>query len=105
MSKNSVFQAASFDVITCFGLFPHIENKQKALVSMGRVLKPKGTVAIAHALSSREIEEIHRQASVEIANDVMPSEEEMRKLFKDAGFMVDVIRDESGCYLCIATKN
>lgn len=98
------FPSGSFDVITCFGLFPHIENKQKALMSMGRVLKPEGTLAIAHALSSREIEEIHRQASAEIANDVMPAEEEMRNLFKAAGFQVDLIKDEPGCYLCIATK-
>jgi len=93
-----------FDVVTCFGLFPHIENKQKALNSMFQVLKPKGRIVIAHALGSQEIREIHSTASEVIAEDVMPSEKEMRELFDNAGFVVDSIIDQPGCYLLMATK-
>ena len=40
----------SFDAITCFGLFPHLENKPKALSNMYLVLKPGGKLIIGHAL-------------------------------------------------------
>lgn len=61
-----------FDLITCFGVFPHVEDKKKALLSMYRVLKPKGRLIIVHALSSREIREIHGKSSAAIANDALP---------------------------------
>jgi demethylmenaquinone methyltransferase/2-methoxy-6-polyprenyl-1,4-benzoquinol methylase len=93
-----------FDAITCFGLFPHIENKQKALFKMNQVLKPKGKLIIAHALSSNEIREHHRSSYSIVANDVMPAEKEMSHLLKNAGFDIDHFEDSSGCYLCLATK-
>lgn len=98
------FPSGYFDAITCFGLFPHIENKQKALFEMNRVLKRKGKLIIAHALSSNEIREIHRNASSIVVNDVMPIKEEMNQLLKNAGFVIHHIEDESGRYLCVATK-
>jgi ubiquinone/menaquinone biosynthesis C-methylase UbiE len=99
------FPPDCFDAITCFGLFPHIENKQKALFEMNRVLKRKGKLIISHALSSNEIREIHRNASSVVANDVMPIKEEMNHLLKNAGFVMCHIEDEPGCYLCVATKS
>jgi ubiquinone/menaquinone biosynthesis C-methylase UbiE len=33
------FPSQTFDAVTCFGLFPHIENKEEALRQMNRVLK------------------------------------------------------------------
>src|SRR5665647_1661412 len=30
----------TFDAVTCFGLFPHLENRQVALHQINRVLKP-----------------------------------------------------------------
>ncbi len=93
-----------FDAITCFGLFPHIENKQRALFKMNRVLKLGGKLIIAHALSSHEIKTHHHNVSSAVANDVMPGEKEMKQLLKRAGFAIAQIEDKHGCYLCIATK-
>jgi ubiquinone/menaquinone biosynthesis C-methylase UbiE len=93
-----------FDAITCFGLFPHIENKQIALFEMSRVLKLGGKLVIAHALSSHEMKVHHHNVSSMVANDVVPEEEEMKQLLKSAGFVVAQLEDEQGCYLCIATK-
>jgi ubiquinone/menaquinone biosynthesis C-methylase UbiE len=97
------FPSASFDAVTCFGLFPHLENKAAALRQLNRVLKPGGKLIIAHALSSAEIEMHHRNAPV-VAHDTLPDEWEMRRLLRQAGFAVVYISDSPGRYVCLSTK-
>jgi len=95
----------SFDVITCFGLFPHLENKEKALYHMNRILKPRGKFIIAHALNSDEMKSYHCNTSSTVANDELPSKLEMERLLKHAGFVEICIKDEPGHYLCLSIKS
>jgi ubiquinone/menaquinone biosynthesis C-methylase UbiE len=94
-----------FNAVTCFGLFPHIEDRERALSQFNQVLKGGGRLIIAHALSSAEIKACHRDATLAVANDTLPREEEMRKLLSDTGFVHVCIRDEPGCYFCTSTKS
>ena len=98
------FPSEFFDAVTCFGLFPHLENKEEALRQMNRVLKPGGKLIIAHALSSEEIKAHHRNASA-VAHDMLPNKEEMKHLLKQAGFTQVHITDEPGSYVCSSTKS
>jgi demethylmenaquinone methyltransferase/2-methoxy-6-polyprenyl-1,4-benzoquinol methylase len=98
------FPLGYFDVVTCFGLFPHIENKRKALLRINRVLKPMGRLVVAHALSSDEIRKLHQETFSLVADDVMPDAMEMKRLFEQAGFIVENIEDRPGCYLCQSSK-
>lgn len=102
--ENMDLPSESFDAITCFGLFPHIENKEKALYQMNRVLKPSGKLIIAHALSSIEIKNHHYKSSPIVINDVLPEESEMKQLLIKSGFNGISIEDEPGCYLCASIK-
>jgi ubiquinone/menaquinone biosynthesis C-methylase UbiE len=97
------FPSATFDAVTCFGLFPHIENKEKALKQMNRVLKPDGKLIIAHALSSKELIAHHRNATA-VAHDALPNEAKMKRLLKQAGFTEVSITDTPGCYTCLSIK-
>ena len=99
------FPSASFDAITCFGLFPHLENKEEALSQMNRVLKPGGRLIIAHALSSMEIKSHHHNASSVVAHDVLPEEASIRQLLRQAGFVRIRVVDKPGCYLCLSNKS
>ena len=94
----------TFDVAICFGLFPHLERKAQALMHLHRVLKRRGRLVIAHALSSTEIKEHHKRASA-LTRDVLPEETVMKRLIKRAGFSEVRITDVHGLYLCLATKN
>ena len=98
------FSPDSFDAITCFGLFPHLENKKEALSQMNRVLKPGGKLIIAHALSSTEIKSHHQNASSAVAHDVLPEGAKMKQLLKQAGFTGIKITDKPGCYICLSNK-
>jgi len=93
----------SFDTITCFGLFPHLENKEKALHNMNRLLRSGGKLIISHALSSAEIRVHHRNVSA-VAHDMLPEKPEMRRLLERAGFDEICIKDEPRCYLCLSIK-
>jgi ubiquinone/menaquinone biosynthesis C-methylase UbiE len=97
------FPSATFDAVTCFGLFPHLENKEKALKQMNRVLKPDGKLIIAHALSSKELIAHHRNTAV-VAHDALPNEAEMKRLLQQAGFTEVSITDKPGCYVCLSIK-
>lgn len=97
------FASESFDAITCFGLFPHLNDKTDALNEMNRVLKPGGRLIVAHALSSTQIK-AHHSNVVAVAQDVLPEEQEMKHLLKEAGFTSITIVDKPGCYLCISGK-
>jgi len=103
--EEDAFPTESFDAVICFGLFPHLENKEKALRNMNHILKPGGTLIIAHALSSEELKAHHNSASSSVVNDVLPEEAEMIQLLEQTGFAEIRIKDEPGCYLCIAYKS
>ncbi len=95
---------ASYDVVICFGLFPHLEKREKALHNLNRALKPRGVLIIAHALSSKEIVNHHNISQSPVTNDLLPSDAEMRRLLNHTGFTEISIEDEPGSYLCLSTK-
>jgi ubiquinone/menaquinone biosynthesis C-methylase UbiE len=101
--ENLDFPSESFDAITCFGLFPHLEKKEEALAQLNRVLKPGGKLVIAHALSSTEIISHHHRATA-VSQDVLPDKIEMKQLLQRAGFTGIHITDKPGCYVCLSTK-
>ena len=102
--EDAAFPPDSFDAVICFGVFPHLENKEKALQNINRMLKPNGKLVIAHALSSEELKAHHQKVSKHVAHAIMPTKTEMTQLLKQTGFTETRIRDEPGCYLCVARK-
>jgi ubiquinone/menaquinone biosynthesis C-methylase UbiE len=101
--ENLPYKDGFFDQIVCFGAFPHFEDKGKALEEMRRVLKPRGTLIIAHALSSVALRS-HHQNCAPVSRDFLPEEEEMRSLMEKAGFRLNRLIDQPKCYLCEGEK-
>jgi ubiquinone/menaquinone biosynthesis C-methylase UbiE len=93
-----------FNAVICFGVFPHIDNKEKALRNINSTLKPCGKLVIAHALSSEELKAHHKKVAEHMEHSVLPNETEMRQLLKQTGFAGIRIRDGTGSYLCVARK-
>ena len=102
--EEEAFAAETFDAVVCFGVFPHLENKTKVLHNINGMLKAGGKLVIAHALSSQELKAHHKRVSEHVAHAMLPEKAEMMELLEQTGFMAINIRDEPGCYLCIANK-
>jgi ubiquinone/menaquinone biosynthesis C-methylase UbiE len=102
--EEDAFPAETYDAVVCFGVFPHLENKRKALLNINSLLKPSGKLVIAHAFSSEELKAHHKEVSEHVAHSMLPEEAKMTRLLEQAGFVAIKIKDEPGCYLCIARK-
>jgi ubiquinone/menaquinone biosynthesis C-methylase UbiE len=92
-----------FDLIICFATFPHFADKQAALREMARVAKRGAEVTIAHLLSRDELWR-HHSTHPAVAQDRLPEDDAMRRLFVAAGLTTPDIHDEPGLYLARATK-
>ncbi len=101
--ENLPYKDQFFDHVVCFGAFPHFEDKEKALEEMGRVLKSRGTLIIAHALSSAALRS-HHQNCGPVSKDFLPEEGEMKSLLEKAGFQLRRLIDQPKCYLCEGEK-
>ena len=104
IEKEAIFPPETFDAVVCFGVFPHLENKENALQNINHLLKPAGTLIIAHALSSEELKTHHKNASSAVCHDMLPEMPKMKQLLEQTGFTEISIKDEPGLYLCVARK-
>ena len=102
--EEDIFPAETFHAVVCFGVFPHLEHKEKVLQNINSMLKTGGKLVIAHALSSEELKTHHKEVSKHVANSVLPEEAQMKRLLEQARFTQITINDEPGCYFCLANK-
>ncbi|MFC1486685.1 class I SAM-dependent methyltransferase [Thermoproteota archaeon] len=102
--EEDSFPVESFDYVICFGVFPHLKNRQKALQTINTILITGGKLVIAHAFSSEELKSHHKKVSIQVANDALPKKTEMMQLLDQTGFTQITINDEPGCYICISHK-
>lgn len=100
--EDCLIEKSSLDAVFCFSVFPHIDDKQKALLNSARMLKPNGLLVIAHINSRDEINAFHKSCSAPVRNDYLPDKTEMTALLLKAGFMVELFIDKSGCYELVA---
>jgi ubiquinone/menaquinone biosynthesis C-methylase UbiE len=100
---DNPLKESSCDVVICFACFPHIENKEKGLLSIAKVLKKGGTLAIAHLNSSQEINDHHRKCA-EVIHDKLPLSKEMKNLFHNTGLRIGTFIDEPGFYFISGKK-
>jgi ubiquinone/menaquinone biosynthesis C-methylase UbiE len=93
----------SCDLVLCFSCFPHFHDKEKAMMVFSRILKPGGTLVIAHFESSEGIKKHHGSCHA-VMHDHLPVESEMRRLFCTAALNISLFVDEPGFYCITATK-
>jgi ubiquinone/menaquinone biosynthesis C-methylase UbiE len=93
------------DVAICNSVFPHFNDKGRALKEIGRVLKNNGRLVICHTMSREAIKQLHQSAGGVIANDLLPDEFQLRGLIKQAGLKITHFEDSRERYLVIAEKN
>jgi demethylmenaquinone methyltransferase/2-methoxy-6-polyprenyl-1,4-benzoquinol methylase len=93
----------SFDVCVCYSCFPHFSDKVKALSEIYRVLKKVGYIHICHTSSRDQINSIHREIPA-VCNDLIPDQDEMRRIMASAGFNDIEIYESNDSYLASGIK-
>ena len=95
----------SLDLAICNSVFPHFNDKAKALKEIARVLRDNGRLVICHTMSRAMLNQLHRSVGGVIAHDLLPDESRMRRLIKQAGLKITHFEDSSERYLVIAEKS
>jgi len=98
------FDPESFDVVVCNNVFPHFDNKPRAVFHLASALKPSGRFVVFHFMSSAEINDLHRKADPSVINDLLPPEQEVREMFQAAGLQVELLEDDDDGYLLCSVR-
>lgn len=102
-AENVPLDDASCDVVICFSCFPHFHDKEKAMTTLSRILKPRGIFAVSHFDSSEGINKHHGSCHA-VMHDHLPDEAAMRALLQTEALDIDVFIDEPGFYCILARK-
>ena len=96
---------SGYDVVLCHQVFPHFEGKKEALLLLSRALKADGRLIVIHFINFEQINDRHRKAGTAVETDMMPREEEMRRLFDEAGLEIELMLDDHlGYFLSASPK-
>jgi ubiquinone/menaquinone biosynthesis C-methylase UbiE len=100
---GTLLEDESCDVIFCFSCFPHFQDKERTALTLFRILKNSGSLAIAHFESSEGINK-HHESCHAVMHDHLPGESVMRTLLTSSGLSVEIFVDEPGFYCIVAKK-
>jgi ubiquinone/menaquinone biosynthesis C-methylase UbiE len=95
----------SVDLAICNSVFPHFNDKVKALKEIARVLKNNGRLVICHTMSREMLNQLHQSVGGVIASDLLPPEFQLRELIKQAELKITHFEDSPERYLVIAEKS
>jgi len=95
----------SMDLAICNSVFPHFNDKVKALKEIARVLRNNGRLVICHTMSRKMINQLHQSIGGVVANAILPPEFQLRGLIKQAGLKITYFEDGPERYLVIAEKS
>lgn len=102
-AENAPLDGSSCDVVICFSCFPHFHDKEGAMTTLCRILKPGGVFVVSHFDSSEGINKHHGSCHA-VMHDHLPGEAAMRLLLERAGLAIDTFIDEPGFYCIVARK-
>ena len=95
---------SSVDLAMCNSVFPHFDDKARALKEIARVLRNNGRLVICHTMSRTMINQLHQSIGGVVAQHLLPPEFQLRGLIKQAGLKVTHFEDGPARYLVIAEK-
>jgi ubiquinone/menaquinone biosynthesis C-methylase UbiE len=99
------FDRDTIDVAICNSVFPHFQDKPKALSEVYRVLKSGGRMAIHHFAGREKINSFHSaSANPSIREDFLEDGVTLAVLAKEAGFSVMEMIDNDAEYYLLAIK-
>jgi demethylmenaquinone methyltransferase/2-methoxy-6-polyprenyl-1,4-benzoquinol methylase len=98
------FQPESFDVIACYSVFPHIDDKPRMIKNLLAALKRGGLLAILHSCGKERINGVHVHAHRDVSMDSLPPAKMVADLMGKLGMRLEVMIDNSEMYAVCARR-
>jgi demethylmenaquinone methyltransferase/2-methoxy-6-polyprenyl-1,4-benzoquinol methylase len=92
------FASESYDVIVCYSVFPHIDDKPRMIKNLLGALKRGGLLAILHSCSKERINGVHVHAHRDVMLDGLPSADTVADFMRKQGLRLEVVIDNSEMY-------
>lgn len=102
-AEDFPFPQDDFDLVICHQVFPHFDDKNRALRNLAAALKPTGRFVVFHFIGSAAINDLHRKAHQAVLRDMMPSDAVMRNMLEAVDLDVDYFSDGEEGYVLIAS--
>ena len=103
-AENLPFVNSRFDLVLCFGIFPHFDNKAAALGQMLKTLRSGGIWCLGHLMGSRELNAFHSTLSGPVSGDTLPSTEALAEMLRKMGIKEICTEENSDWYFVRAVK-
>ena len=103
-AESLPFENSCFDLVLCFGIFPHFENKAAALARMLNALRSGGIWCLGHLMGSQELNAFHSKLSGPVSGDSLPSVEVLTEMLCKMGVKDISTEENSDWYFVRAVK-
>lgn len=91
-----------FDAIMIYNAFPHFPEPLKVIENLSKALKNGGRFTVAHGMSKKELDEIHKKSAGAVSN-VLPECDELAKMLSPY-FYIDIMISDDKMYQVSGTK-
>lgn len=93
---------SQFDCVIIYNAFPHFSNPKALIENLSRALKSGGRLTIAHGMSKKELDEVHKKSAGNVSN-ILPECDELAKMLSKY-FNVDITISNDKMYQVTGTK-
>jgi demethylmenaquinone methyltransferase/2-methoxy-6-polyprenyl-1,4-benzoquinol methylase len=101
---SHLFAPDSYDVIVCYSVFPHIDDKPRMIKNLLGALKRGGLLAILHSCSKERINGVHVHAHRDVSMDGLPPADVVADFMRKQGLRLEVVIDNSEMYAVYARR-
>jgi len=97
-------QPPRFDVVICYSVFPHFDDKKAAVEKLSRRLNPGGILAICHSEGRDDINRLHKNIAPAVVHDHLPPAEEIADDLAAAGCKIVTLLDTERLFVVAGRK-
>lgn len=97
-------QLPRFDVILCYSVFPHFEDKKAAVEKLSRRLNQGGILAICHSEGRDDINRLHKNITPSVVHDHLPPAGEIAEHLAAAGCEIITLLDTERLFVVAGRK-
>ncbi len=102
--QNLPFPEASFDVVLCFSVMPHLGEASLVARNLFRVLRAGGVLAVGHLAASKELNAFHRSKNGPIHHDTLLPACDLGEILRHLGATVVCAEEGPDSYFVRAER-